>query len=390
MKSFPFHRYPPKEQQRLPVRQVEECCGLCTSVLAERTTVWDERPAPVGCARDATAKRWGGWTVGRSTVLHHPPVTGTRMAVTRRRTATGTWFVSFTFRGEPSALPPTGQEVGMAGGRTLVALPTAGDPRTPARFFPRPELARAGAYRTHPVGGDAQQAWPLALTQPVSQARPTLYAPQVGNPVSWNGDERAAWGRRERRRLADTHQRPAVAARSGRQMRAMHQRASRLHKAAWTPVATRPTGTAAWVGQQEVAVDRDLTRDPASTRQDGSRGRHRQPADEARRPPLHRCALRAGARPGPHCRLDRAGVGAPTPARPRSGTTQLAFGRDAPGCTHAESSGMSPVWMCRSWKAGGIDAQRVCDEGDAEEVASLDSRTIGRSLQDTGSPGRDG
>jgi putative transposase len=66
---------------------------------------------------------------------------GTPTTATIRRTATGKWFATIACEWEPTALPPTGQEVGIAVGLATFATLTQGDPIENPRFFRQEEYA---------------------------------------------------------------------------------------------------------------------------------------------------------------------------------------------------------------------------------------------------------
>jgi putative transposase len=115
----------------------------------------------------------------RPSPIAHRLLQGTPKTATIRRTPTGKWFVTSACEWEPTPLPPTGQEVGMAVGLKVFAMPSVGDPLENPRVF-RAEAHELGkVQRTHQGALEVHQAVRATLTQQVTQASPDLDARAV-------------------------------------------------------------------------------------------------------------------------------------------------------------------------------------------------------------------
>ncbi|MCG8347166.1 MAG: transposase [Chloroflexales bacterium] len=75
--------------------------------------------------------------VGSVHVVLHRPVEGTPKTVTLTRSCTGKWYACFSCEGEPQALPPTGEVVGVDSGLASFATLSNGEEVANPRFYRR-------------------------------------------------------------------------------------------------------------------------------------------------------------------------------------------------------------------------------------------------------------
>jgi putative transposase len=201
--------------------------------------------------------------IGDVKIVYHRPLEGKPKTATVRRAATGEWFVTITCEWEPTALPPSGQEVGL---RTFATL-TQGEPIENPRRFRLEEHALAEAQRKHRVALDAHTERRADVTARVKQAQPDLDEAGVWQIVSQESAEWVAWRERQRRRkiVARTHEltrwkREDFARRHSRRL------AKSIHDAAWSHFADLIAWKAACAARRFIAVN------PARTSQDCSGG----------------------------------------------------------------------------------------------------------------------
>jgi putative transposase len=231
--------------------------------------------------------------IGDIKLIYHRPLEGTPKTATIRRMATGKWFVTIACEWEPTALLPTGQEVGIDVGLATFATLTQGDPIANPRFFHQEEHALARAQRKHQLARDAHIAKRADVNQQVKQAQPDLDDAGVWQTVSQDRAECAAWEYRQRRRkvVARIYERARwkredFAQQQSRQIvnafdtiavedlavQPMIQNghlAKSIHDAAWSQFADLIRCKAAWADRRYVAVN------PAYTSQDCSECGHR-------------------------------------------------------------------------------------------------------------------
>lgn len=213
---------------------------------------------PVGCKLDVAAMRLRIMNVGLVKVVLHRPLEGTPKTATIRRSSTGKWYVSFSSEGvEPSAVPETGQQVGIDVGLKTFATLSTGDKVPNPRCFRQEEQALAKAQRRL---AKAEKGTPVRAKRRKVVAR--VY-------------ERSAWRRgdfahQHSRRIVDMFDVIAAEDLAVNRMTHNHCLAKSIHDAAWSQFTDLLSYKAAWAGRRYVAVN------PAYTTQDCSQCGHRQ------------------------------------------------------------------------------------------------------------------
>jgi len=227
-------------------------------------------------------------TGGAGQLVSHRPLAGTPKTATIRRTATGNWFVTITCAWEPTPLPATGRQLGIAVGLATFATRSDGETIANPRFFRSEERAVTRAQRHHQLALDAHKAAGAGVTQRVKQAHPEVNAANLWQAVSQDAEERVAWTHRQQRCrvVARTHERARwkredVAHQHRRRMvnafdliavedlsvTSMVQDgrfAKSIHDAAWRQFGELIACKAAWADRRYIAVN------PAHTSQDCS------------------------------------------------------------------------------------------------------------------------
>ena len=231
--------------------------------------------------------------IGDIKLIYHRPLEGTPKTVTIRRTATDKWFVTISCEWEPTALPPTGKQVGLDMGLKTFATLSDGHEIANPRFFRSEEHELAKAQRKHQGALDAHKAVRKEVTEQVKTAHPDLDAQAIWQFVSADPQEHVAWQERQKRRkvVARTHERITwkrdnFTHQHSRQivnhcdlivvedlnivnMVQLHTLAKSIHDVAWGQFAELLRVKAAWAGRVFIAVN------PAYTSQTCSGCGHR-------------------------------------------------------------------------------------------------------------------
>src|SRR5260370_2969699 len=180
--------------------------------------------------------------VGPVTVIVQRPLDGPPKTATRRRSRTGTGYVSCSGAwGAPSQWPRAGPEVGLDGGRTAVAARSTGEALAQARFFRQAQQARATAPR---------RLRPAARGPPERAARRTVVARVDARRLGRRGD----FAQHHSRRLADAVALSAVADVPVKRMGQTHCLAQRLQDAAGGRLADLLASQAARAGRKYGSV----------------------------------------------------------------------------------------------------------------------------------------
>jgi putative transposase len=145
--------------------------------------------------------------IGDIKIIYHRPLQGTPKTATRRRTPTGKWFVAIACEWEPTALPPTGQEVGIDVGLKTFATCSDGQEIAHPRCFRAEEKALAKAQRQHHVALDAHKATRKEITERIKE--PELDEQAIWQRVRADPQEHVTWQERQKRRkvVARVHER---------------------------------------------------------------------------------------------------------------------------------------------------------------------------------------
>ncbi len=112
---------------------------------------------------------------------------------------------------EPTALPPTGQEIGIDVGLKVFAKFSDGGEIANPRFLRTEEHALAKAQRKHQVALEAHKAKRQEVTQRIKAATPNAPEPEIWQQVCQDREEQTMWNERKKRRkvVARIHERIA-------------------------------------------------------------------------------------------------------------------------------------------------------------------------------------
>jgi putative transposase len=191
-------------------------------------------------------------------IVLHRTLEGAPKTATVTRSSTGKWYICFSCeRPEPSALPETGQQVGIDVGLKTFATLSTGEEIANPRFFRAEEKALAKAQRAH---SKLEKGTPERAKHQHAVAR-------VHERIAWR---RSDFAHQHSHRIVNTFDLIAVEDLSVNRMVHNHCLAKSIHDAAWSQFASLLSYKAAWAGRKYVAVN------PAYTSQNCSQCGHRQ------------------------------------------------------------------------------------------------------------------
>jgi len=212
--------------------------------------------------------------IGHVKAIIHRPLEGNVKTCCVRRTATGTWFVTFACEVETHPLPATDSAIGIDVGLASFATLSDGAEIANPRFFRRDEQALAKAQRRlakEPTPEKGERATPERRRRRVVVAR-------VHERIA---NRRTDFAHQHSRRVVDTNGVIAVEDLSVNRMVHNHCLAKSIADAAWSMFASCLSYKAASAGRRFIAVN------PAYTSQDCSRCGQRQKLTLADR--VYRC-----------------------------------------------------------------------------------------------------
>jgi putative transposase len=199
--------------------------------------------APSGCKLDADGKRLRLQGVGPVKIVLRRPLEGTPRTATVRSSSTGKWDACFSCEPpEPSLLPATGRQVGIAVGLRNFATLSTGRHIANPRFFRAEEKAFAMAQRAR---SKLEKGAP-------EQAKHQHAVARVRERIAWRRSDLA---HQRSRCIADGDDRIAVEDVPVSRVTHHHCRAKSIHDAAWSQCASLFSYKAAWAGRRGVAVN---------------------------------------------------------------------------------------------------------------------------------------